>query len=470
MKKEMVDLVNSMLDKGLSVDEVRLKLLEQGYMEHDVNKAISKDHAHHNAKQKNAQKIHNHRFAGKELFDRIGFGLISQQFLNIFLFILGGSYFVIGIVTGARVILTNLTSSGLKTHMRAFHHLKRSTILWGFLFVISLGLLYYTYEISLSSNSYWAFAFALIFSALTLVVYGDSYQRLFKENLIEEKKNFFLKRKSQIGIMITAVVLLIAGYNLEYLPILGEMPHLIFLAAAAAFFIAILFLFAVKSVDMSLSKHEDHSIVVSEFKDAWFDLKAVFLKNKLIMIMLFTGTITSLVQAIGATYYGIFIFRELGNSSALGGFFNVSIVFSLALFTSLIASIVTQKSAKDYGKVPMLVFGTLLIALMPLTFHFNPNLIAIIIATIAGVIGNSIVGVARGMLAVEYLTQKEQQAYFRTGGVLTTLPYLIFFPIGAYIAQFMSLSTLFLILAITLLVTAFPIYFMIILKNPTKKI
>lgn len=464
MKKEMADLVSGMLNDGMSIEQVRLKLLENGYLEHDINKAISSDHAAHKVLKKNEQRKLNLQFTIKEIFDRAGFGFISQQFLNIFLSTLGAGIFIIGIIAGARVILANLTSSALKGHVENIQNIKRTAILWCLLYLVSIGLMYFTFGIS-----YWAFAFSLIFSAIVLVVYGDMYHHLYKRSLIQEKKNFFLKRSSQIGIIITAIVLFASGYLLDHNSTFSQSNQLLFLCALGSFAVSMIAMIFVTQIKEIRTDKKSENVVSRELKDSLYDLKSVFSKNKLIMTMLFTGSITGLIQAIGAAYYGLFIYQNL-RDQWLGGFMNVSLVFSLALITSLIASYVTQKMAQDYGKVPMLVFGTLLIALMPLTFYVNPNLIAIIIATTAGVIGNSIVGVARGLLSVEYLTQAEQQSYYRTGGLVSTLPYILLFPIGAYIAHAYGMGILFLTLSITLLVTAFPIYFLIVLKNPTKKI
>lgn len=464
MKKEMADLVSGMLNKGQSIDQVRQVLLEQGYLEHDINNAISADHVHANIKKKNQQKKLNITYMFKEIFDRIGFGVTSQQFINIFLSTMGAGLFVVGIITGAKVVLSSLTSSVLKGSLKQNEGLKRNVVIWGIMFLASIGLLYFSAGIS-----YWAFAFALIFSAIVLVVYGDLYSRLYKSSLIQEKKNFFLKKSSQIGIIISAVSIFAAAYLLEHSPFFRESFQNIFIIAFAAFALSLVALLFVKVPKKHKISRKNEGIVKQEFKDAVYDLKSVFLKNKLIMTMLFAGSITGVVQSIGAAYYGIFIYQNL-KGQWLGGFVNVGLVFSLALVTSIIASYVTQKMAQDYGKAPMLVFGTLLIALMPLTFYVNPNLVAIIIATISGVIGNSIVGVARGLLSVEYLTQEEQQSYYRTGGLITTVPYILLFPIGAYVAYQYGLGILFLTMAVTLLVTAFPLYFLVVLRNPTKRI
>jgi MFS family permease len=111
----------------------------------------------------------------------------------------------------------------------------------------------------------------------------------------------------------------------------------------------------------------------------------------------------------------------------------------------------------------MLVFGTLLIAIMPLTYFYNPNLVAISMATMIGIIGAAIVGVANGLLILDILHERDRKYYFRVSNLLITIPYIITIPIGSFIAQAFGLKTLFLVLGLTLVCAVMPLYLIIII-------
>ena len=83
--------------------------------------------------------------------------------------------------------------------------------------------------------------------------------------------------------------------------------------------------------------------------------------------------ITTVLQIVGNSYYGIFIYQEF-KEQFLGGFLNVALIFVIALLASISGSLLTKRFSKSLGEAPMLVFGTLLIALLPLTMFFKPML------------------------------------------------------------------------------------------------
>jgi MFS family permease len=123
----------------------------------------------------------------------------------------------------------------------------------------------------------------------------------------------------------------------------------------------------------------------------------------------------------------------------------------------------TKKFSKSLGEAPMLVFGTLLVALLPLTLYLNPNLYAIGLATALSVIGGAVVGVAQGLIAERLMDDKEINSYFTTLGFISIIPTLVLVIIGAIIAQTYTLQTLFLILGIILAAIVMPIYFILVL-------
>ena len=449
LKKE----VRERLANKQSIEAIRLSLINQGFLETDVDEAISS--VSHIVSKKNNKKNSALIAKGffKELFDRLGFGFGSQQYINILFFLSGASLFFIGIINGIRVLLIALLTPLIDEWTRVKKLSNSIIILNGFLFALSFVLIILAKRFNLIS----LFIVSFIVSAITLVIFGNSYSKLLKQNLKPEKMGI-LGRISKIGLIITAISLFASAYIMDkftngYLISFG--------IAAGCFIISAFTLFLFKC-----SIHKQEAGTINLIKDLKTHI-GLFLKNKIILVLLIASTITAFVQTIGNFYYGIFIYTFLGKTG-FGGFLNVAVVFIVATLASLIAPYITRMNAKAYGKFPMLVFGTLLIAIMPLTYFYNPNLVSISMATMLGILGAAIVGVAHGLLILDLLHEADRRYYFRVSNLLITIPYIITIPIGSYIAQAFGLKTLFLVLGLTLVCIVMPLYLIIIMLYSRK--
>ena len=188
----------------------------------------------------------------------------------------------------------------------------------------------------------------------------------------------------------------------------------------------------------------------------------IFIKNRKVMLLTLAAIILTVIQIVGNSYFGIFIYQHF-NHQFLGGFMNVALIFVIALIASISGTFLTKTFAKSIGEAPMLVFGTLLVALLPLTLYYNPNLYAIGLATALSIIGGAVVGVAQGLIAERLMSEKEQSTYFSGLGFISIFPTIILVTIGAIIAQMYTLQTLFLGLGIALGVLVMPLYFVLVL-------
>jgi Na+/melibiose symporter-like transporter len=195
----------------------------------------------------------------------------------------------------------------------------------------------------------------------------------------------------------------------------------------------------------------------------------IFLSDKILLILLIASTTSGLVQTMGNSFYGIFIYRYL-NNQGFGGFMNVAVIFIIALFASIIGPYISRKTSIEYGKFSMLAFGTVLMAIMPLTFYYNPNLVSIAMGTLIGIIGASVTGVAHGLLTLEIIPEKIRQTYFGSFSLLISIPFLITTPISSYIAHIYGLRNLFLILGVMLLVIVLPLYFLVVIMHRNSKL
>ena len=175
------------------------------------------------------------------------------------------------------------------------------------------------------------------------------------------------------------------------------------------------------------------------------------------------------MQVLGNSFYGVFIFEKFLNTG-FGSFTNIAVVFVLSLMGSMLTPIIIKHNTKESGKFPMLIFGTMLMAIMPLTYYYNPNLLSIGLGTILGVIGSAIVGIAQGLLAGEIIHHELRESYFRMHSLITVIPYLITIPLGAYFAQNYGLGKLFLVLGLLLVGFVVPLYFIVMVIFERKNI
>lgn len=419
------------------------------------------------------------KFLAKEILDRIGYGLSSQQFINILLVLTGANYLLIGTINGFKMVLGVVASFILEKYAIAKGISKQLMKFSAVLFAFSVFLL--TLALGLSSLA--LFIVAIFLGGILAILYGNLYQDWFKENLGIEHRGYFLQRISYYGLLITGLSMLIGAYLADNFLIEGRnilfnflslkfaltiKGYLVAFAIAATLFLLsaiMVFLIREKPTLLQTRKEseqgEELSVLSKEVRNKLFS-------NKVILILLVTSSIVSIVQTLGASYYGIYIYKVFQNS-AYGGFTNVAIIFLIALLTSVVGPVVTQYNSRAYGKFPMLVFGTLLMAIMPLTFYYNPTLLAIALATFLSTIGASICGVAYGLLIGELIHEDYKKPFIALSGLLAILPYIIFVPAGAYFAQEIGLPQLFLLLGFILAVVVMPLYFLIIILYNARK-
>ncbi|MGV8141916.1 MAG: hypothetical protein ACP5NW_05745 [Candidatus Woesearchaeota archaeon] len=458
-----------------SISVVKSNLINRGYLEEDINK-ILKDIVD----IKTEESTRNNKLLSiKEFLDRIGYGFASQQFVNILFLLSGASLFLIGFINGIKTAIIYLISGFLKEYSRIKYfgktYISTSGVIYGLSF---LGMAF-----AVVIRSPLLFIFSILIGSVGVIAHGDIYIRLFNEILKSEHRKTFLKFISYFGIFITAISLLLAGMLMEFIPVTGiplefnptwlglmNPIHFEIYGYLLAFEItAVMFILSGYLMSFIEEKKEDvygSSLYVFSFMKEYLKTAKedsnIFIKNNKVMLLTFAAIVMTIVQVIGNSYFGIFIYENFRHQF-LGGFMNVAVIFVIALITSITGTMLTKAFAKSIGEAPMLVFGTLLVALLPLTMYYNPNLYAIGLATALSVIGGAVVGVAQGLIAERLMTEKEQSIYFSGLGFVSILPTMILVTIGAIIAQVFDLQLLFLGLGIILACVVMPTYFILVL-------
>jgi hypothetical protein len=463
------------LIQNSSIYIAKNNMLNRGYLEEDIDKALR------SMIKDNPEETHkNNKLLGlKEFFDRIGYGFASQQFINILFMLSGASLLLVGFVNGIKTALTYFLSGFMKEYSRMKYFGKTYISAAGIIYGLSfLGMAF-----AVVIHNSLLFMICLLIGAISVIAHGDLYIKFFNEVLKAEHRRTFLKFISYFGIFITAVSLMLAGLLMEAFPLNGMLfsinPAWLRLASPITFRIygyllafeitAIMFIISGYLMSFIEEKRDDAfgsilyaTAFLKDYVRTAKEDSRIFIKNKKVFLLTIAAVIITIVQVIGNSYFGIFIYDHFKHQF-LGGFMNVAVIFVIALITSITGTMLTKTFAKSLGEAPMLVFGTLLIALLPLTIYFNPNLYAIGLATALSIIGGAVVGVAQGLIAERLMTDKEQSTYFSGLGFVSIIPTFIVVTIGAFIAQLLSLQTLFLALGVVLGAVVMPIYFILVL-------
>lgn len=467
MDHGLFDHVKKRLKRRQKHHSIVKSLSKQGYHEAHVRKVIAVLETTEKTIQKqevNEEKLIK-KFMVKEVLDKIAYGFGSQQFTNILFSQTGASYMVIGLVNGINVVLGLFLSLVLRDYLK-LHDIKKRVIgTSGFLFGIMFFLLALARFYSLS----WFFVVAFMLSALGVVFLGDIYVKEYAESLKKEKIGYALSSMTRFGIAIITASLVLSAYLMDYFPIDGKEVTLLgqtfwvygyllsFFITTITFICSSLVLHSLKrEAKIEEIKAGVSALLKEQIEKTWKYLH-LFAANKTVLLLLIASIITGLVQTLGNTFYGIFIYKTFG-ATGFGGFLNVAMIFIVALISAMFAPTIAKMLSKKYGNVPLLVFGTVLIALLPLSYY-RPTLTTIAMATVCGVIGSAISGLATGLLISNRLPDAEREVYYSSYSLLITFPYLFLFPIGSYLADIYALGPSFFLVLTLLLIIPVILYF-----------
>jgi MFS family permease len=383
----------------------------------------------------------------KDILDKIGFGFGSQQFINILFLQTGASIFLLGLINGLRVVFGNLASFFLEKHENiktSKRLISLSGIIFGFSFLIM------TFGIFIRSAI--LFSIAILMGSVSVIVYGQA-RNLFK---VSTGRVFLNEKIMKYSLIITAISLFIAAYLMDAFPASGEVTWnifgrpfsvygylIVFEIAAVSFILAGYILSFVKKKESNAAQETKQETNESQLKHNF----SFFVDNKMLLLLIIASMVVSVVQIVGYSYYGVFIFQKF-NDVMFGGYLNVAMVFLISVFTSLIGYFITKINAREYKKFPILIFGVAMLAFMPFTYYFSQDLAFITFGTIIGVIGSSIIGVTSSLLTIELINYDKRQAYLSLVNLFSIPVFIIVVPIFALVAQIFGLTILFLTLAI----------------------
>jgi MFS family permease len=465
-----------LLAEGKSPTQIRMELESKGYSTNDVAHALAEVEKPAADMRSRDERRNSFALSTREVFDRIGYGGATPQFVNILFWLSQQAHpyvlFIIGMLTGFKTLLSVVWSSIMQEYSKV-HRVSKNTIaaagiIFGFSFLfLAFGLLL---------RSIWLFSLSFLVGTIGVVAYGDLYQRFVQDTIRRERMSGFLRTIGTWGIIITALSLLLAGYLIDTFPMVGTSWSFTLFGHAFAMKIygyllafeitAFSFILAGYVSSLVIDKREERKYPFWQFfREHYITVKgkmSVF-ADKYVSLLLMGMLISGFLQIIITAYSGIFIYSIVVKQFD-HPFLVLAVIYTIAILFSVTGPFFTKLIHKSTGLAPTLVFGSLLLALLPLTLVYNPSIIAITIALCFNVIGGAIIGFAQGLLAQKLMTEETRRSYFQAQSFVIIIPYIILIPLVAWYANegVANLEHIFLIAAGGFIVLVMPIYFTLV--------
>ena len=413
----------------------------------------------------------------KFYLDKIGYGFSSTQFINILFSFTGASFLLIGITNGLKSFFNTLISTFIK-EITEKRDISKSIISFaGLIFGFSFLILALAVILELK----YVFAIVLLVGGISVTIYGELFNSFLNRYSKKGKINRLSSTSTFKGLLISAISIILAAGILDLtifggqaitINILGKTINqniygylLTFEVTAFAFIISSYVFAKVKVPQENILRIIDYNayflILIQKSKQ--------FLSNKYLLVMTSTTLIVSVFQSIINSFTGIYVYEHL-KTAWFGGFMNVGVMYALALMVALLGPLITSKINKAIGVIPMFVFGTILLAMLPLTIVFtNMYYPAIVVANSFSVLGAAIIGSAQGILASRVLSLEDRKRFYSAAGFLTLAPFIVAVTILSFVANNYGLAHLFKIMGFGLIILATPLYFLLVIWASNKK-
>lgn len=459
-----------LIGEGRSLPQVKIALEQQGFGTDAIAAAL--DGTHGSEHDRNSTLL-----AVRDVFDRIGYGAATPQFVNILFWLSAQGWphilFLIGILNGLKMLLSVVWSNILqeynRLHMFGKNAISTAGIVFGFSFLVM--------AFALLIRNVWLFSAAFLVSVIGVVAYGDLYREFARRAARRERMGPFAMFMARFGVLITAAALLFTGFLLDVFPMQGVPWSLSFFGATfdvslygylLAFEVtAFSFILAGYVTSFIRDSRERESYRFGKFLKEYYTILRgkvrVFFSSRYVLLLSLAGILTGLLQVVITAYSGIAIYRLFAERYSMP-FLALSVVYAIAIVASFTGPFFTQKIHRSTGLAPTMVFGTLLMAVFPIALAYSLNITAITAALAVYVIGGATTGFGQGMLARKLLPDDQRRDYFRAQSFILVVPYLIMIPVLSLIAS-QSLELVFTIAAIGLAGLVMPIYFSLVIVS-----
>lgn len=421
--------------------------------------------------------------AFREFFDRIGYGGATPQFVNILFWLAHQAnpfiLFIIGILNGIKTVLSVFFSELLQEYSKMHRVQKRTISQAGIVFGFSF--LFMAFGLQLRSIT--LFAVSFLIGTIGIVAYGDLYQRFARDTVRKERAGPFARSIAHWGIIITGLTLLFSGFLLDTFPaggvlwtfeLFGKVFSLQVYGYLLAFEItAFAFILSGYVTSLVTDRREERTykftsffreytgVLVARVRSVW--------RQRYVKFLLVAAIVSGILQLAITAYSGIAIYRILEQTYSRP-FLPLAVIYTVAIIASFAGPFFTERIHRSTGLTPTLVFGTLLLAILPLVLVYNAHIAAITVALCLYVIGSAIIGFGQGLLAKNLMDEDARHAYFQAQSLLVAVPYIILIPILAWCANAFPLRMLFIATAIGLICVVTPIYFLLVIVSEKSRL
>ncbi|MCF7865983.1 hypothetical protein K9L67_05450 [Candidatus Woesearchaeota archaeon] len=432
MSNDIVKKVEEGLRSNLSLNSIKNGLLKEGYSEDDIDGVVKNLSTELGSLTNFNTNVA--LFKKKFFLDKVGFGLASNQFINILFSFTGAGIFLLGLVNVLRSFFNTLFSSFFREYFEKFSVKKSLINFAGLVF----GFSFLFIALAVSINSKILFAVSLIIGAIGVVIYGDLFNTYKHKSAGNNKSVLISPGLAWLGLFVTFIGMVVSGFLMDVLPRDGTLfsfsvfGHLMdfrlhgFLLA----FEATTIVFILSSYLLSKIKFPkfEQKYSFDEFKiflsESIVKKGKIFFKNKYLVVLSLAALFFGVFQTIFYSTVGVYIFNNYGDFW-FGGFTNIAIIFGVPVVISIFGPLSASKLNKYFGLSPLLVFASLLSALFPFAIIYNGFLPAIFVAAILGVFGASIVGYAQSMIASKLLNDYERRIFYSYSSLIMVVPYLL---------------------------------------------
>lgn len=477
------DKVDKLVEEGIrnnrSLDEIKDTLSLSGYSEGDIDASFHKIDVLLGKKvQRNADKS---LMSKKYFLDRIGFGIAANQFINVLFYLTGAGAFLIGLINALKSGLSTIISSVFREYFQVKRVKKWIINVAGLLF----GFSFLFIALAVSKGSVVLFAISMMLGSIGIVIYGDLYRKMRSRTHGETKTRLLSVRTILLGLVVSFIAMVASAILMDSIPLTGKLFYLNLFGKLVSFrlqgfllaFEATVLVFILSSHILSKMNllYEEKSITNKEFMYRYYyrtlSKGKVFFSNKYLFLLTLATLFTAVFQSVIYSLSGIYLF-ETFKDAWFFGFLNIAIIFGVPVLLSLLGPLIASRLNRILGLAPLLVFGSLLLAIFPLTVGYNGYFPAILTANILAVIGISMLGTAQGLLSSRLLKDSERHTFYSYSGVVSVIPFIIL------VALILSLNSSIGILGILkvsgfgIIVTLVPIYLILVFflrKRPISK-
>lgn len=484
MAEDLSKQIESGLKNNRTLAEVKQDLVSQGYLEQDIDSAAKILSGKISKTSSDIQTIK--LLDRKLMLDRISYGFGSNQIINILFTFTGANLFLIGLInalkSGIVTILSGLVTEYTKKNTLSNKFIMVSGLLFGFSFIVlSTG-------VALRNKT--LFATGLLLGSIGVVVYGESFRNMMIKKLGGMSFSVMMARFTVIGIIITALSLVLSALIIDAFPLSGVMFHLTlptghilpykvhgyliaFLITAVASILSAHFMSKIKHDNKKEDKPGLLDFISFYFKERISEKIRIFISNKYLVVIGLATLGVAVFQSIINSYIGIFIYVTYAENF-FQGFMNIGMLFAVALLLSVLGPIAAAKLNKYLGLAPMFVFGALIMTIMPLTIVYSPEqppfYPALLVAAALSLIGAGIIGSGQSILISRLLNSEERQTFYESNGLIMLVPFLVVTITISWYAYKLGIVGIFKYLSIGAIAFLLPIYMILVIWSTKKKL